>query len=172
MTVQLKDVIQEFAPPPEPPRPAEAAVAAESGIDGASALAFVAFSDGMLDLIALLEDETSAIEAGRLDGLGEFTRRKSAFGERMAVVLADRAEEGPPRLDAHMRERAAELIARLDRAVQANTGALTALREAVLAVNRSLLAAAEKAASDGVYGSSGHSLRPVELGMAGIDAQL
>jgi hypothetical protein len=171
MTVRLKDVIQEFAEEVAPVSAAPVPSVAEEGPDSATAAAFVAFADGVGELSELLEAETAAIEAGLLDRLEDFTRRKIDLSERLDVAISE-GRASVPRLDAHMGARAAEVIARLDRAVAANTGALAALREAVLAVNRSILAAAEKAASDGVYGRAGHSLRPVELSTAGIDSSM
>ncbi len=174
MSRHLKDLIREFAPDrkvEEPvsaptPEPEAAALA-----DGPTALVMTEFLDAVATLSALMEEETAAIAAGDLAGLEGFARRKLVMADRLeAIMLQIRADGGG--LSDDLRAMALERIERLDRAVGDNAAGLVAMRKAVLAINRNLLSALEKAASDGLYAPSGHAVRPVELSASGLNAEL
>jgi hypothetical protein len=177
MSRRLKDLIRTFEPAAKPAEPAaaqpEAAPAAAAFVDGPTAAAMVDFTDAVIAVAALLEEETEAVEAGDPWKLDIFAVRKLAVADRLEAVTAELKEIRPNIAgNPDLRAMALQAIERLDRAVAANTSALSAMREAVLSVNRTLLSAVEKAASEGLYAPSGQAVRPVELSTAGVDAEL
>ncbi|PWC42580.1 flagellar protein FlgN [Azospirillum sp. TSO22-1] len=175
MSRGLRDVIREFArdrrPKPEAaPAPAEP-VAALPAVDGATAVVMVEFLDTVRALSDLLDEENAAIAAGEVNGLEGFARRKLGMAERLEGLLAQADADGVA-LNGDLRAMALERIERLDRAVSDNAAGLVALRKAVLTINRTLLNALEKAASDGLYAPTGRAIRPVELSASGLNAEL
>lgn len=174
MSRRFKDLIREFAPDVKPAEPMPEAVAepdAPALTDGPTAVVMTAFLDAVGELTALLEEETAAIAAGTLDGLEGFARRKQAMADRLDGIMAE-ANAAPLRLTDDLRAMILDRVERLDRAINANAAGLVAMRRAVLAINRSLLSALEKAASDGLYAPTGQAVRPVELSAAGLNAEL
>ena len=176
MSRKLKDLIRTFEPAAKPAEPVAAPVAAPVPapfVDGPTAAAMVGFSDAVAAVAALLEEETAAVVAGDPWKLDAFTLRKLAVADRLEAVTAELKEVRPDIAgNPDLRTMALRAIERLDRAVAATTAALSAMREAVLSVNRTLLGAVEKAASEGLYAPSGQAVRPIELSTAGIDAEL
>jgi len=172
MSVSVKDLIHEFAPERKPDAAPNAAPEAEApAYDGATALLVTEFLDAVESLCAVLEEESACIAVGMLDQLEVFAHRKVAMAERLDSV-AEQARADGIRLPDDLRTMTLERIERLDRAVTVNATGLVALRKAVLTINRNLLTALEKAASDGTYARSGHSLRPVELSASGLNTTL
>ncbi|MGF7177519.1 flagellar protein FlgN [Azospirillum doebereinerae] len=172
MSVTLKDLIHEFASEQKPDAVPGAAPEAETpAYDGATALLVTEFLDAVEALCAVLEEESACIAVGMLDRLEVFAHRKAAMAERLESV-ANQARADGVRLPDDLRAMTLDRIERLDRAVTVNATGLVALRKAVLTINRNLLAALEKAASDGTYARSGHSLRPVELSASGLNTTL
>lgn len=179
MTRNLKDLIQDFTPAAR--TSAEATVpevateaAPASFVDGPTAAAMVDWLDALAALADLLDEETATVADVDPRRLEAFTRRKLAMAERLddlasgpGTALAEAVAA-----DADLRAMAACAVERLERATRANAAALMAMREGVMAVNRHLVRAVEKAASDGLYAPSGEAVRPVELSTAGIDAEL
>ena len=175
MSRRFKDLIREFAPDakseaetapiaaPEPEAPALA--------DGPTALMLTEFLDTVAELSVLLDEETAALAAGELDGLEGFARRKQAMADRLNGIMAQ-VQTGTLRLNDDLRAMILERVERLDRAINENAAGLVAMRKAVLSINRSLLVALEKAASDGLYAPSGHAVRPVELSASGLNEEL
>lgn len=172
MSVQLKDLIHEFAPEKTPDAAPGAAIAADApAYDGATALVVTEFLDAVEALCAVLEEESACIAAGMLDRLEVYAHRKTAMAEKLDSV-ATQARAAGIRLPDDLRAMTLERIERLDKAVTTNATGLVALRKAVLTINRNLLAALEKAASDGTYARSGQALRPVELSASGLNTTL
>ncbi len=174
MSRQFKDLIREFktgrreeaplpvaAPEPEPPPPD----------DGPAVAAMTEFLDAVAALSQLMEEETAAIAAGDMAGLDGFAQRKLVMADRLEGLTA-RFREAAPALGGDLRALTLERIERLDRAVAGNAAGLLAIRKAVLTINRNLLAALEKAESDGLYAPSGQSVRPVELSASGLNTEL
>lgn len=174
MSRRFKDLIREFAPEPKPAAPTPEPVPeteAPALADGPTAVVMTAFLDAVAELNALLEEETAAVAAGTLDGLESFARRKQAMADRLEAIMAE-ANTAHLRLNDDLRAMVLDRVERLDRAINDNAAGLVAMRRAVLAINRSLLAALEKAASDGLYAPTGQAVRPVELSAAGLNAEL
>lgn len=174
MSRRFKDLIREFVADPTPavpepvaPAPSEAPVLA----DGPTAVLMTEFLDAVDELNALLDEENAALSAGTLDGLEGFARRKQAMAERLESIVGQAKADGL-RLGDDLRAMVLERIERLDHAINDNAAGLVAMRKAVLAINRNLLAALEKASSDGLYARSGHSVRPVELSASGLNTEL
>lgn len=176
MTLSLKDVIRTFvretpdeAPVPEPRDDAGPA----PFVDGPSAAMMVDWLDAMAALADLLDEETAVVGRGETGGLEAFARRKHAVGERIEALMPLSGSLGAAvAANADLRAMALRAVERLERSVRLNAAALGAMRDAVASINRHLLRAAEKAASDGLYARSGEALRPVELPVSGIDAKL
>lgn len=172
MTRHLKDVIRTF----EPERRIEAEVADDTVTaiefaDGASALYVADFVDAIDALASLLDEETAEIKAARTAPMEKLTPRKLAMIDVLDQLNARAAKE-PITLTPDLRAMVLTRIENLDRAIVANTAGLVAMRNAVLTINRALLKAIEKAASDGLYAPNGLAVRPVELSMARLDAAL
>lgn len=176
MTRSLKDVIRTFVrdapeavPAPEPQPEAGPA----PFVDGPAAAAMVDWLDAMTALADLLDEETAVVERGDAHGLDAFARRKLAVGERLEALMPASGSLGTAvAANADLRAMALRTVERLERSVRLNAAALAAMRDAVTAISRHLLRAAETAASDGLYARSGQALRPVELSASGVDAQL
>lgn len=174
MSRSLKDLIRTFAADPEPEEMDVVLPESETDgdlADGPTALVMVEFLDSVAALTDLLETETKLIIAGDLAPLESFARQKQALADRLEGMSAASRNE-PVSLNTALRAMALARIERLDRAVAANAAALVAMRKALLSINRSLLAALEKAASDGLYAPGGTAVRPVELSASGLDARL
>lgn len=177
MSRKLKDLIRTFEPAAKAAEAEAARPAADPApvpfVDGPTAAAVVDFVDAILAVAALLEEETVAVAAGDPWKLDIFAVRKLAVVDRLDAVAAQLRETRPD-VAGHpdLRAMALGAVERLDRAVAANTSALSAMREAVLSINRTLLSAVEKAASEGLYAPSGQAVRPIELSTAGVDAEL
>lgn len=174
MSRRFKDLIREFVAEPAPAAPEPAAPAAPEApalADGPTAVLMTEFLDAVDELNALLDEETGALSAGILDGLEGFARRKQAMAERLESIVGQAKADGLT-LGEDLRAMVLDRIERLDRAVGDNAAGLVAMRKAVLAINRNLLTALEKASSDGLYARSGHSVRPVELSVSGLNAEL
>lgn len=172
MSVTLKDLIHEFAPDRSAEQaPADGPAAPDPGYDGATALLVRDFLDAVEALSAVLEEESACIAAGMLDRLEAFAHRKAAMAEQLEGAVL-RARDESIRLPDDLRAMTLERIDRLERAVSTNASGLVALRKAVLTINRNLLVALEKAASDGTYARDGQARRPVELSASGLNASL
>ncbi|MDQ2103614.1 flagellar protein FlgN [Azospirillum isscasi] len=172
MSRRFKDLIREFAPdakPVEEIAPALPEPEAPALADGPTAVVMTEFLDTVAELSALLEEETAALSAGTLDGLEGYARRKQAMADRLGGIMA---QAGTLRLNDDLRAMILDRVERLDRAINENAAGLVAMRKAVLSINRSLLVALEKAASDGLYAPTGHAVRPVELSASGLNAEL
>ena len=175
MSRRFKDLIREFAPDAKPaeaaPAPAAPEPEAPALTDGPTAVVMTEFMDAIADLNRLLAEETAALSAGTLDGLEGFARRKQAMADRLEGVMAQ-AGASHLRMNDDLRAMVLDRVEQLDRAINENAAGLVAMRKAVLTINRSLLAALEKAASDGLYAPTGHAVRPVELSASGLNAEL
>lgn len=175
MSRRFKDLIREFAPDAKPEADAAPVAAAEPEIpalaDGPTAVVMTEFLDTVAELSVLLDEETAALAAGELEGLEVYARRKQAMADRLGGIVTQ-AQSGTLRLNDDLRAMILERVERLDRAINDNAAGLVAMRKAVLSINRSLLVALEKAASDGLYAPSGHAVRPVELSASGLNAEL
>lgn len=172
MSVTLKDLIHEFAPDqtPDAPSSAESAVAAPA-YDGPTALFMTDFLDAVEALCTVLEEESACIAAGMLSQLEVYARRKLAMVERLESV-GEQARAAAISLPEDLRTMTLGRIERLNKAVNENATGLAVLRKAALTINRNLLSALEKAASDGLYASSGQAIRPVELSASGLNTTL
>ncbi|MBP2231152.1 hypothetical protein J2847_004464 [Azospirillum agricola] len=172
MSVSVKDLIHEFAAEKKPDdAPVVEAAAERPAYDGATALTVSEFLDTVEALCAVLEEESACIAAGMLDRLEVYANRKTAMAEKLDSIALQARADGI-RLPDALRTMTLERVERLDRAVSANASGLVALRKAVLTINRNLLAALEKAASDGTYARSGQAMRPVELSASGLNTTL
>lgn len=174
MSRRFKDLIREFAPERKPDAPAPEAApepAAPALADGPTAVVVTEFLDAISALNALLAEETAAVAAGDLANLEVFAARKQAMAERLEGIVAQ-ARNAPLTLTDELRALMLDRIETLDRTIADNAAGLVAMRKAVLAINRSLLSALEKAASDGLYARCGQAVRPVELSAAGLNAEL
>lgn len=174
MKLRFKDLIREFARDPKAEEPEVVVVEEEYGpslADGPTALILVDFIDVVDALTRLLDDETAAVRRGEVGELESFTRAKQTTMDRLdAVTQQMRAEKVS--LNGDTRSMVLERTERLEAAIAANTSSLVAIRKAVLAINRNILMALEKAASEGLYGRGGHSVRPYELSVAKLNAEL
>jgi hypothetical protein len=122
-------------------------------------------------LSALLEDETRALAEGRVATLEDFARAKQTMTDSLES-LTRRIQIEPITLNPDLEAIILRHVERLDRAVDANTRGLVAMRKAVLAINRSLIAAVETAVSENIYTCHGARVPPVELSIRGLDAAL
>jgi len=177
MKRRFKDMIREFARDPKAVEAEETALpvaeeeAGPVSADGATALAVVEFLDTLDALIRLLDDETDAVRRGDVTALDDFTRAKHAAMDRMEAAGRGVAEE-KAKLTADLKAMVVERVERLQTAIAANTAGLVAMRKAEVTINRGILTALEKAASDGLYARSGASVRPCELSLANLNAEL
>lgn len=174
MKLSFKDLIREFKPEEKPEAAIEVAAPEPEAplmVDGATAAIMVEFMDAVDELTGLLEEETGALAAGSLGGLDGFSQRKQAMAERLEGLIG-RLQQEDTRLNEDLRAIVLERIERLDQAVSDNASGLVAMRKAVLTINRSILSALEKSASDGLYAPTGHAVRPVELSASGLNAEL
>lgn len=172
MTVTVKDLFHEFAPERAPDAvPIDTVVSPAPGYDGATALVVCDFLDSVAALCGVLEEESACIASGALDRLEVYAHRKAAMAEQLEGAVG-RARADGIRLPDELRAMMLERVERLDRAVSTNASGLVALRKAVLTINRNLLTALERAASDGTYARDGLARRPVELSASGLNATL
>jgi hypothetical protein len=178
MKKRFKDLIREFARDPKAVEAETEAAPAPAGeetgpvlADGVTALVLVEFLDAVDGLTRLLNDETDAVKRGEVLTLDTFTRGKHAAMDHLDA-LGERMRAEKLQLSGELKTMVLERVERLEHAIAANTAGLVAMRKAVLTINRNILAALEKAASEGLYARSGMSVRPFELSVANLNAEL
>lgn len=140
---------EDAPPPPE-------AVDLKSALDG---------------LIAVLESEREALDAGRLDKLPHLTQSKQLGIDRFAAAQK-RLEARGPALPEGFKAELAERFAHFEALTAASERRLGAFKQAVSQLLGYSVRALERARGDGTYSLNGTLSRPSHLSSSGVTAKL